>query len=730
MITLARPAQHAQGATVFADHADPSRFYYLADTPRLRLKPDGKPELTLLKYRLDPQLHAQLGAGLLAMTVDLGLPEERLARLRARVAATAGLSRTTLEPVAPTGGSATLALIDRVVGDVPGEGSAMVQRLLGASAPSMYGELSTTFMAVLSAEGVSMVESALLGGGLPAGVVYHLDVPVLRPSLRARITARWQDAYAFFEDRLHGGKLLLAVDIGPTAEELVRAEVMKVEIDELVPAGEQEEVHRRALEDVQRYILQELFTPTLGTAPPPPDPEGDALTTIGTAIKDIAGFFSFTFSLRDIERSELKTMSYDLAVARAETLPLAPQGTFPVLLEGLGATAAGLVVEVEPAASPEMPFDFGLSRALAPEAIERVDVTVRYDGREERLALTDETPRAPLTFWYDAQAGAAVEYRYDVSFDASGAGTVAPLAAAPRLTAERVVRIDPRELYRPVSIRCVCQGVPFDRYPKVIVDVSFEEPGGSLSHQATLELGADRPEDTAVVRTGLETTVLIRRRIRYVAADGREQLVDWDVVQPGTLIVGDPAPEIVDVEILGSARFGTAVQRLIVELRPHAAPDRVEVRTLTAQEPSARWSWAPPAGADRGYDYRVTVHTAAAEVREGQWLPGVPGKLVVGEGIARLRTVRLVFVGKTQQELGLLGVKVRFSFADQQAGLIAEEERMVTDLRTPLEWTYPVADPERQAYTFQTTLIRGDGTQQPLDAVTTTDLLAIQPVLA
>ena len=93
-------------------------------------------------------------------------------------------------------------------------GFGLVERLLGAAAPSLYGVNSATFAAVLSAEGVGLVEKALLGGGLPAGVVYTLRVTALRPALRAQITARWQDAYHFYETACRR-KLLLAAEIGP-----------------------------------------------------------------------------------------------------------------------------------------------------------------------------------------------------------------------------------------------------------------------------------------------------------------------------------------------------------------------------------------------------------------------------------------------------------------------------------------------------------------------------------
>jgi hypothetical protein len=143
----------------------------------------------------------------------------------------------------------------------------------------------------------------------------------------------------------------------------------------------------------------------------------------------------------------------------------------------------------------------------------------------------------------------------------------------------------------------------------------------------------------------------------------------------------------------------------------------------------ATWSWAAAADADRGYEYRVTVHTILNEVREGRWLPGPAGKLVVGEGIARLRQVELMLVGRSVKDLGLLALKVRFAFADGESGLAAEEEQLVEDTRKPIKWSYPVADPARQTYTYQLTAIAADGTITAQEPRATSDLLVVHPLV-
>ena len=118
MIDLGRPSLHGEGVTIFGDHAQSNRFYCLADRPRVRTSSDGVPELMLLKYRLDPTLHQALGAGLLSLTVDLGIEPTLLEKLRRRLSLRDGLSGPVeIGPVMAESGSCQLVLINRSSSD-------------------------------------------------------------------------------------------------------------------------------------------------------------------------------------------------------------------------------------------------------------------------------------------------------------------------------------------------------------------------------------------------------------------------------------------------------------------------------------------------------------------------------------------------------------------------------------------------------------------------------------
>jgi hypothetical protein len=725
MIDLARGAYHALGVTLLPDHADAAHFHFVPDSPRLHYRADGTPELSLLKYELDPTIHAALGAGLLSLTVDLSVPDDVLAALERKVAQQFSLGgQVLLSPVTVEQGTCDIVVIDK-----PSDGG-LVSRVLGGGPPSLYGAEVCTFMVVLAADGVGLVEKALEEGGLPVGVVYRLQVLGLRPALRARITARWQDIYHYYENRLHGGKLLLAVEVGQTIEDLVHAEAITISVDQLVPPDRQNPTYQAALDQVQRYVLEEFFKPTLGQQPPPADSSTGALATIGNAIKDFAGFFSLTYSLVDVNRDELKTMTYELSAAQAELTTLAPQGTFSVLASQPGSPAIDLskiITAVPAAASDQMDFDIGSAIDLAAEQIDHVEVMVAYGGRTADLLLDAASPRKTTSFFRQDGLGAAVSYHYEVTFQ-PGAGLAGPLKSADVSTESRVLRINPGELYQRIAVRAIAQGVPFDRYPQVIVDVKVADPAGGAILTKTLQLDAKNAEAGFVVRAPLGTKLPLQRRIRYVDTKGVETLVDWDSAEAGILVVGDPFPDVLDVQVLGSARFGTTVSRLVVELRPKAHPEQVTTEILTQAQPSATWSLALPDKSDPSYEYRVTVQTTRGEVQQGQWLAGDGGTLIVGEGIARLRQVTMMFVGRTLQDLGLLGIKTRFAYDDPDANLHAEDEFLARDTTQPVTWSYPIANQAKQTYSYQLSMIHADGRVEARDPVNASDLLLIVPL--
>src|SRR5207248_8334164 len=156
-----------------------------------------------------------------------------------------------------------------------------------------------------------------------------------------------------------------------------------------------------------------------------------------------------------------------------------------------------------------------------------------------------------------------------------------------------LIRIDPREVYQRAELRPVLQGVPFDRFPRVIVDVEAHEALDGWTVTDTVTLDAADAETALRYRGRPDGLISLRTRVRYIRADGEELTRDWQDTDPGPLVLGDPEPDVADVQVLASARFGTVISRLVVELRPHATPEQVTTLTFDAATTAATWSFEP-----------------------------------------------------------------------------------------------------------------------------------------
>ena len=721
MIDLSAPVRNLDGVTIFADHADPKRFHYLPIRPRLVVDANGVPDVKLVKYHLDPATQGTTGAGLFSLTVDVGVTDAVLAQVHDKVAAAVGQTGVTLTPVWPDSGSCQLIMLDS------SNPSGLVASVIGGATPALAADATTLFVCSLDPAGVGVVEQALRTGGLPFGVVYNLQVAALQPALRASITADYQYAYHYYENRLHGGRLLLATDIGATVQDLIQQQAIRITVDDLVPDADKDGIYQQALDAVQQYVLQTLFTPTLSQAPPPAQDTGGSLAGIVTGL---VGLFTITYTLTTVDTAELKTLTYNLAVARAEEITLAPQGELSALLPP-GQSVDALIVAVDPAPPDQLNLDVATLVDLATEGIDHIDVTISYNGTDTAVTLDPANPRKAVSVWYAAAAGQEAPYRYDVQLAAGGAkGLTGVLGSPGHSSVHDIIRIDPRELYHTVEIRPVLMSLPFDRFPSVIVDVEAHEALDGWTATDTVTLNQATQETALVYRGRPDGLISVRTRLRYVRATGEELARDWTDTDPGPLVIGDPEPDLVCVEVVASANFADTLSQLVVELRSEAAPTAVTTRTLNQATSAASWSYVP-SPQSRGYEYRVTTQAKSGAVQTGQWLAGPPDPLlVVGEGFTQLRQVKVVFVGTTLAGAGLLALRVRLTFADSAAGLQADNEFLAQDPLAPITWRYPVADRANQDYTFAVSRIKADGTTVDDPPLVGSDLLRVLPIVA
>src|SRR4051812_23364061 len=93
------------GVTVFADHADPAQFWYLASRVAFDTRPDGSPAFSMIKYKPAVAASGVKGGGFAQIQTVLVLPEETRNRIRGRLAARVPDGVPRLAPVPITAGT-------------------------------------------------------------------------------------------------------------------------------------------------------------------------------------------------------------------------------------------------------------------------------------------------------------------------------------------------------------------------------------------------------------------------------------------------------------------------------------------------------------------------------------------------------------------------------------------------------------------------------------------------
>ncbi|MCX7973529.1 MAG: hypothetical protein N3B16_03415 [Candidatus Aminicenantes bacterium] len=177
----------------YRDHADPHKYYYVPDAPRLATKPDGTPEFTLIKYT---KVGGETQGGILHFLVTWGYSESELnaaqsmLRLRDPQAVIAG-------PVPFKEG------VFSVVSSTAGEGGLFTRKIVGqGKAPILPGQKAAVSIA-LTAEGASLLWESFKNPTSDVSVMFSLRFTGLTPSFQAKLKVNWDKVYTHHDVKLH-----------------------------------------------------------------------------------------------------------------------------------------------------------------------------------------------------------------------------------------------------------------------------------------------------------------------------------------------------------------------------------------------------------------------------------------------------------------------------------------------------------------------------------------------
>jgi hypothetical protein len=695
------------GLIVFRDHIAPRTFHYLPGAPRVVTDAASggaaRPGLQLLRYR------GARDGGLLALDVDLAVPDATLAAARAALAAKiGGDAPVDLVPVLFTEGTVRLTAlgVDEAppipspadstapsgTAPAPAPGTAgpvLVERIVGTAVPSLLGHGRAIFSLELDREGTSLLDAAIRSAGTPLAVVYDLAYAGLRPARGLIARVRYQMAYDYLRTRAALSSLWFKADLDRETEALAKAGHITIEdvdyqgLDPAILAQRAEEVRKTLGELSESLFFRPATSPrAVGDQAAPRQPGVDAAWAA-------RGRPQAAFVLRELAQREEQELTYDLREAAVATARVAPQGA---LAAPPGVDPASLVRDVTldapPVALEVRAFALPGADWTGVGAV-TVDLRGGVGGREVRTlvltpAASDQSALLP------AEPRDAVEQRIRVLATLEPEALGAPPPADPPFAplAASTLALDPAALAGRRVVRIALGVIDAE----MVRQVRGRLKSGGQAHEFLLSLdgaGSGHAEDAVPVWGSGALQV----EAELALVDGGAVAVAQDVA-PGqpAVAINQPADRFQTVWMALQDPLDRYAS-LLVEIEG-AAGERHRSFSLDAATPSARWSAPRAAGAPRAFRYKVRKVGRDAAVSEEDWQDGAGSLLPVGDLDLRVETIDVVLVGGGDAA----GALVRLTSLAPPAGIEAAVETLTEPGQTEIQVRLPFRQDAPRSY--------------------------------
>ena len=582
MLYLHPPFVQVAGLTLYPDSERPDVWYYMPNAPRLALDEHGVPVWRLLELRSA----SGEGGGLLDFDVDLRVDPEVLAEAGRRLRTALHLDvDPVLSPVVVEDGSVRLVVLgtdsgapvpagDAGAAPVPGPGAtpALVEQVVHAAKPALYGDERAAFSVRLDQAGTTTMLAAMQGEVLPVGVVYSLDVYALRPAYQVSLDVDWDRVQTRLDESFSSDFLVFSSDIRAVVDKLVDERAIVLDVDTFVPEGTKEDEgalagRDRAVSAVYGMITDAFFKPSVDPAPLK-DGWDDALELV----EDLGrvGHDSFSYSRLDHTRIDRKRLDVHLRERTTVKRTVYPQGhlsSFVAELSAAGLTPADLVTKVE----LDDPWFTRREVQVVPSVdfssghVASVDVTLAYAGDHRSLHLVDATPQTvswPSTV-VDGRVVEPVEVTYTVNLvrvdhlqrPLSISGTVEPVLGD-------VLTLRATDLFSLPPVTVSDDGIPWDRWDKVVVDLALDDAAHGISQQATLVL--DPTSTSWTWRPYVVGDVPPLRRTLTFHRSGQPPLVVPESSAPTLDVrVGDPRPHRRSLQVVPNLPWASVAQAFV-----------------------------------------------------------------------------------------------------------------------------------------------------------------------
>ncbi len=271
MLLLSSDSLTVNGVTVFPDHVDPNQFWYLPAPVGLATMADtGEPQFLLIEYAPDVASSGVNGVGFLNVTMCLKIDDDTKNTILGQVGSAFPTADTPrLAPAPFDEGTVQIVTLNMqgsggtAAPPAPPGSIQMVENILGAVSPELYGDNNALFALSLSEDAATILKAAFEDGMAPVGGIYNLKFTGVRPALDVKVTADLKRVYDSFSVALTAKAYWVSAGIDATFEKLRQDGAITIEVVNLAGDQANADAEKAALDFFKQDILTNWFTPSL-----------------------------------------------------------------------------------------------------------------------------------------------------------------------------------------------------------------------------------------------------------------------------------------------------------------------------------------------------------------------------------------------------------------------------------------------------------------------------------
>jgi hypothetical protein len=764
MLTLNR-FRDVSDCRVFRDDLDPLTLYVIAFTPFIALDDEGKPIISLVRYRRDvsklsdEERKTRLGGGILTLSAELRVTDEQEKAIRAAAASDPELKQLlsrqrgqwwnneikgdekklaaafNVAMVPIKDGTVQIAILGETSdASHPGE---FVGSLVGVGRVSMLGNMRASFMAKLTQDGSVLLWEMLEKNLAAIRIAYDLKYDHRLDAVKMVVWCdagksynvvheMWQSLQenASYSTKVSGGSTSRSYghdqsqQAGDTLRKVAEANqfssvTITPEADSsVVPATEMEQLTKVGNDMISQFLASTIleFKPDQGDQAQQPDlktelPRGSEDRKYG---HDGIQYYSLKKQDESIH-AVLNSVFTSKAVLEGT---LGPNDNLSNILKGQKVDQFRTEIDLNDAFYQFQDVMVVCTSNFDEDPVDLVEAHLSYQATGPQGPINSAKD---FVFKKDKDSGPQIfstylaspdKRAYDYEYTVYYRGTGATMTGKGK-SDETVLVLDTDRMGI-LRVGVEVGLIDWDRIKTAFVKMSYGS--GPTAKQVELTLNQQQTKQLWVEVIGQEVKDPYRYSVTFVDKDNRRIEAPEETSTKKTLIISQPLQQALQVAVIPAGEFGTEglISKIAVALRYRDAANQYnvdEIFILDDSKKSQFWNVPLVDPKVRTYEYQTTVFYSDGVTRTDDWKPTDTKVLAVGDpyGFRVQVTPRLL--------KGFAFGTIHLVFDDAAASIHAEKTIEIDDFSKPLFWRFRLGAPDRHTYRYKASLFKDDGTE-------------------